>query len=441
MVRIGFPGLCAAGLMLGLSACASYQPAPLKPETLAAPTVTGTLPADPNALLKIAIDHDPTVAAARASLEAAVSARRAAKNLPPLSLTLTAEYSKDADAQRPWLYGGAIGIPVDIGVRRATRITAADLTVVKARYALADAVWLSRQHLRQALSDRHFARALAATEQTLVEQREAYAAALAKRVAAGEDSRGLAAQAELDASAARQGLRQAGAKRVQAEADLARALDATPDAVASLPDIAPPPTLDTATIAAMTEKALVSRADIASAVANYDSAENDLRAAIAAQYPDINVAPGYTWERGAVKWPVNLTLNLPPLDGNRANIAQAQQARLAAGKTLEDRVKSARHDTAAAAATYGADLETETAIRTKDLPLAEATAAQAERALKAGESDRPEALASTIALTQTRANALQAAQTASDDRLKLEDATRQSADATELSLLSQEMTK
>ncbi len=134
-----------------------------------------------------------------------------------------------------------------------------------------------------------------------------------------------------------------------------------------------------------------------------------------------------------------LTLALPPLDGNRANIGQAQKARLAAGKTLEDRVKSARHDADAAAASYRADLETEAAIRAKDLPLAEALSAQTERSLKAGESDRSEALAAAVALTQTRANALEAARTASDDRLKLEDATRQSADASELSLLSQEM--
>ncbi len=251
-------GLAAAGLMLGLSACASYQAAQLKPEVLVAPSVAAPLPADPDALVKIAIDHDPAVAAARASLDAALAARKAAKNLPPLSLTLTAEYSKDADTSRPWLYGGAAGIPVDIGARRSTRITAADLNVVKARYALADAVWSSRQRLRQGLSDRHFAHALAEADRTLAEQGEAYAAALGKRVAAGEDSRGLAAQAELDASAARQALRQAEAKIVQAEADLARALDATADTVAALPDIAPPAALDAATATTMTEKALVS---------------------------------------------------------------------------------------------------------------------------------------------------------------------------------------
>lgn len=440
-VRTGIYGLAAAGLALGLSACAAYQAAPLKPETLAAPAVTGPLPADADALVKIAIDHDPSVAAARASLDAAVSARRSAGNLPPLSLSLSAEYSKDADAQRPWLWGGAVAIPLDIGARRNARITAADLNVVKARYALADVIWSSRQRLRQALSDRHFARALAAVDRTLAEQRDAYAAALGKRVAAGEDARGLAAQAELDASAARQGLRQAEAKIVQAEADLARALDTGPDAVAGLPDIAPPPAFDAADAAALTGKALVSRADIATAVADYDSAENDLRAAIAAQYPDFTVAPGYTWERGAVKWPVNLTLNLPPLDGNRANIEQAQKARLAAGKLLEDRVKAALHDAEAAAAGYQADLEAEAAIRTRDVPLAETLLAQAGRAVKAGESDRTEALAAAAALAQIRANALEAARTAADDRLKLEDATRQSADASELSLLSQEMTK
>ena len=73
MVRAGLYGLAAGGLLLGLSACATYQPAPLMPDVLAAPTVTGPLPADGDALVKIAIDHDPAVAAARASLDAYVT--------------------------------------------------------------------------------------------------------------------------------------------------------------------------------------------------------------------------------------------------------------------------------------------------------------------------------------------------------------------------------
>jgi len=440
MVRGQTYGFAAAGLMLGLSACATYRPEPLTPEALMTPTVTAPLPSDPNALLKIAIDHDPAVAAARSSLDAAISARMAARNLPPLSLTLSTEYSKDADPQHPWLYGAAVGIPVDAGNRKKARFTAADLAVVKARYALADAVWTCRQRLRQGMSDLYYANAQVALDRTLVQQREAYAAALGKRVAAGEDTRALAAQAELDASAARQALRQAEASVIQARADLARALDTASDAVDALPGIAPP-VIDARAAADMADTALYTRTDIAAAVTDYDSAENDLRAAVAGQFPDINIAPGYTWDHGAVKWPVNLTLNLPPLDGNRANIAQAQKARLAAGKTLEDRVKSAVHDARAGATQYQSDLDRETAIQTRDLPLAETLSAHAERALKAGESDRTEALAAAAALTQTKVSALQAAKTASDDRLKLEDATRQSADASELILLRQEMTK
>jgi CRISPR system Cascade subunit CasA len=426
--------------MLGVSACASYRPDPLTPEAVMAPTVTAPLPPDPDALLKIAIDHDPAVAAARARLDAAISAQKAARNLPPLSLTLSTEYSKDADPRHPWLYGAAVGIPIDAGARRKSRVTAADIAVVKARYALADALWSSRQRLRQAESDLYYARAQTALDRTLVEQREAYAAALGRRAASGEDTRALAEQAELDASAARQTLRQAETELTQARADLARALDTTPDVVDALPGLAPA-AIDAQTADALAGKALYTRTDIALAVTDYDSAENDLRAAIAVQYPDINIAPGYTWDHGVVKWPVNLTLNLPPLDGNRANIESAQKARLAAGKTLEDRVKTALHDARAAATQYQSDLASGTAVQTRDLPLAEALAAHANRALKAGESDRTEVLAASAALTQTKVSALQAARTASDDRLKLEDAARQSADASEISLLRQEMTK
>lgn len=433
--------ISAAGLMLGLSACVPYREAPLKPEALVKAAFTGPLPDDPDALVAIAVAHDPAVAAARASLNAAISAEKAARNLPPLSLTLSTEYSTDADPQHPWLYGAAVGVPVDAGNRRKARVTAASLVVVKARYALAEAVWASRQRLHTALNDLYFAQGLIELDRTLADQRESYAAALGRRVAAGEDTRTLAAQAELEASTAHQAVRQAESALVQARADLARALDTAPDAVDALAGLLPPPALDSQAADTLADKALYARADIASAVAEYDSAENDVRAAVAAQYPDINIAPGYTWDHGAVKLPVNLTLTLPPFDGNRAQIESAQQARLAAGKTLEDRIKTALHDARAAAIQYRSDLDSEEAIRIRDLPLAETLSAHAGRAVKAGESDRTEAMAADIALTQTRVTAWQAARTASDDRLKLEDAARTPASASELSLLSQEMTK
>lgn len=428
------------GMASVLAACASYTAAPLTMTDLGKPTVyAADVPADADAhdLLRMALAHDPAVAAARATLAAALASQKAARNLPPLSLSLTAEYSKDSDPQKPWLYGGAVGIPLDIGAKRATRVTSADLAVLRARYALAEAVWSVRQNLHQALSDLSLTQQDIDLNHTLLDQRLSYQSVTQARVAHGEDAQGLAAQASLDVSGARQGLAQAETRKTQAIAALARALSTDPATSASLlfrTDDSDSPT--ETQLAEMIDRALYSRADVLAAVVDYDLAENDLRMAVAAQYPDINIQPGYTWERGAVKLPVSLSLILPPLDGNRAAITAAQNTRLAAGKTLEDRVRTTRAAAIQAATTYAADCTTARMIADHDVLASRDMADRANRLAAAGETDQAEALLARINATQAEISLLQARRTVGADRLALEDALHQSFDTTDTEILT-----
>ena len=406
---------------LFLCACASYAPKPLDVAALNTPALTALPDGD---LLPVALAHNPAVAAAQASYEAAQHDREAQKRLPPMTLTLIQEYSKEADAQKPWLYTEQLDVPIDAGGRRAGRLTTADIAVDKARYALGDALWTARQTLRQAQSDLDFARATVTLDQQLVATRGAYRDTVDKQVKAGEEIRANADQARLDVSAAEQTLRQAEATRDQAEMALARALDATPAAVRELRGTSPssPANPD---IDALAAKAAYVRSDIHTAVADYATAENELRLAIAGQYPDVHVAPGYTWERGVVKLPLNWTLTLPPTDLNRANIKAATARRAAAGKTLEDTVKGAQSDIAQAASTWRVDTASAAKITNDDAPLAATMAQRADRGAKAGEASRGDALLAQIVALDAQAAALAAQQTAANDRLKLEDALRQ----------------
>jgi CRISPR system Cascade subunit CasA len=425
-------------LTVALAGCVAYAPAPLSVADLAKPAaVSSPLPSDAHDLLKLALDRDPALAAARASLLAAEHAAKSARNLPPLNLTLTAEYSKEADATRPWLYGGSIGVPVDAGGRRAARVTTADIAVVKARYAVAEAAWKVRQQLRQALADLATARMEMTAAQDLVDQRRAYQILIERRAAAGEDPQSLAVQARLDASTPLDSLMQAQARQAQAKAALARLLNVPLGAIdtlaLNLPAEAP---LDIAQLQTLSDRAFYVRAEVLTAVADYDVAENDLRAAIAGQYPDLNIAPGYTWERGVVKVPLNLSFTLPPLDLNRANIAQAQAARLAAGKTLEDQVKTVQADIRQASLTYAADRATAVKARDNDLPMALDLSQRLTRMQAAGEADRTEVLTADIASAQTRLSLATAERTVIDDRLKLENALHQAFDPEDNRILS-----
>ncbi len=428
----------ALALAAALAGCASYAPAPLSVADLAKPAAATPLPDDAHALLKLALERDPALAAAKANLVAAQQAAKSARNLPPLTATLTAEYSRNAGTTSPWLYGGSVGVPVDAGGRRAARVTAADLNVVKARYAVADAAWKVRAQLRQALADLATSNRQIAAAQALVDRRRAYQALIERRAAAGEDPQSLAVQARLDASAPLDILMQAQARQAQAKATLARLLNVPLEAVDALTVDVPVDT-DTTQLTTLADRALYVRADVLTAVAGYDLAENDLRAAVAGQYPDLNIAPGYTWERGVVKLPVNLNLTLPPLDFNRANIAQAQAARLAAGKTLEDQVKTVQADIRQASLTYVADRATATKARDSDLPMALELSQRLAKMQAAGESDRTEALSADIAAAQVRLTVATAEQTVIDDRLKLEDSLHQAFDAEDNRILAAAM--
>jgi len=422
-----------------LCACASYAPKPLDVATLTQPALTTLPDAD---LLPVALVESPAVAAARAQYDAALHDRDAQKRLPPMTLTLIQEYSKDANAQKPWLYTGQLDVPLDTGGRRAGRMTSADIAVAKAAYALGDALWAVRQGLRQAQSDLDFARRTVELDQQLVATRAAYRDAIDRAVSGGEEIRATADQARLDLSSAQQTLRQAEAARDQAETALAVTLDATPAAVRSYaaPGAAAAD-VDPAGIEALKAKALYARSDIHTAILDYDTAENDLRVAIAGQYPDVHVAPGYTWERGMVKLPLNWVLTLPPTDLNRANIAAATDRRAAAGKALEDTVKATQASIAQAYSAWRAATAVAEKTTNEDVPLAMIMAGRAERSLQAGEAGRADVLLAHIVALDTRLGALSVQQTAADDRFKLEDALRQPFSVSDADALSQAVTR
>ncbi|MFT4075485.1 MAG: TolC family protein [Asticcacaulis sp.] len=441
-MKVAFPRFSLVASLTLLSAsvsgCVAYQPAPIDIGQLSVSAHRAiALPSDSHGLLETALAHDPALQAARARLIAAEAAVRSSKNLPPLSLNLTAEYSRDADAQRPWLYGGSIGIPLDLGGRRDARVTSAELAVLRARYDVGEAAWKVRQTVMQALSDLHTSRQQIDAIQGLLDQRNHLAALINKRLAAGEDAHSQGLLAQLDASGLIDGLLQARAKHAQAQASLARTLDVPVTDMELDIDLNPPPVdpLSAARLTGLSNQALYTRADVLNAVVDYDVAENDLRNAVANQYPDINIGPGYTWERGAVKLPLTASFTLPPLDGNRANIHQAEAARTAAGKALEDQVKSTLAAIQQVALTYESDRAIADKVRKTDMPLAEDLASRSSRLTQAGETDQTENLAVQIAAAQTRLTLFLAEQATLDDRLNLEDTLHQSLDPAENEIL------
>jgi outer membrane protein, heavy metal efflux system len=73
--------------------------------------------------------------------------------------------------------------------------------------------------------------------------------------------------------------------------------------------------------------ALRNRLDVHRKLLEFRAADADVKAAVAAQNPDITLGPGYTWDQGDNIWSLAVGLSLPPAAQTRASILEAQARR------------------------------------------------------------------------------------------------------------------
>lgn len=444
------PRLAVSLLLLAASGCVSYMPHPVSPDAIATARDARTLdqaevahrvaelaPARPAApvtwdrlsLFAAATLYNADVAAARAAVDTATANVGVARQWPNMTLTLTSEYARDPSASSPWLFGGALDIPLDIGGRRTSRLATADLAVLSARYDVAEAVWSARIALRRALAQRMVADRQIVALGSLAQVRERQFAAMARRVAAGEASRAELERVRADGADAGRRLIDAQAQRRAADRAVAAAIGVPETAVTPLAmtwDGFDGPAADPGgqVTPELRLTAIRSRADVLKAIVAYDQAESDLRGEVAKQFPAISISPGYTWERGLVKVPFSLGLILPPLDLNRHAITAAEARRAEAGKRLEAMIASAE------AAIDAALVETRAAraalqrIRTVERVAADRLARQADRELTAGSIDRTDWAAAQAGADQARTSEIDALARVHMADAALEDALR-----------------
>jgi outer membrane protein TolC len=99
------------------------------------------------------------------------------------------------------------------------------------------------------------------------------------------------------------------------------------------PEWGAPPPLDAQALSRAKETALLSRADLSGAVREYETAERKLERAVAKQYPELEFHPGYYWDHGIAKWPLDVSFALP-FNRNRGEIAEATAAREVAAQKM-----------------------------------------------------------------------------------------------------------
>lgn len=344
--------------------------------------------------------YSPALAAARAQQQAAQAGITSAGARPNPTLQFPFEYTLNHQGEgRPITTGPALDWPFEPGGKRAARIDQAAALAEAARLNTLNDAWKIRSQVRAALleifADTRRMVLLAdkaALQKSAVEMLERRLAAGAAAMPDVRRAQLLLAQTRSELAAAQGALRDARAQLATTVGIPVTALDAVDVDFTEFEyaAVAPSP-------AEARRAAILHRADLRSALAEYDASQAALHLEIARQYPDIHLGVGYTYDTGANKISFGLAgLTLPLFDTNRGAIAQAE-----AGRTE----RAARVEALQAAILN--DLDNSLARYRENISAVERTTRQAATAARQRDSEQASfavGLADRLELTQARAD-------------------------------------
>jgi outer membrane protein TolC len=318
----------------------------------------------------------------------------------------------------------ALSFTIETAGKPEIRVAQARADTETRRWHLAELFWQARAEIRRALVARDVAQANIALAEAEVTLREDYLDWVETQIrfgmGIGPDR--LTAQANLVRGQGQ--LRTARGELATAEAQIAAA---TGIAIENLPlsqlravmiDAVPAP--DSFDLGRLRDMAIVNRLTVRHALADYAVTEEALRLAVAKQYPDVNLGPGYTYDRGDHALTVASSTIPPLLHDERDAIAQAVNTRSTAAAQFQAAQSLAlgEIDTASARyrAAYAAWVEAKNAEG-----LAVMSSDEVQRRLAAGGADRGEVLTGQIGLVLAQRATLDALRLVVDALGALED--------------------
>jgi outer membrane protein TolC len=337
--------------ILVLAGCATFHPQPVAPEKSAAAFdarslsdgnlrafletnhVAGNWPRQSwnlNALTLVAFYYQPALAESRAQWASAQAAKITAGERPNPTVGFTPTY--DTTTPPPWIYGVTWDIPIETAGKRGKRIAQAEHLSEAARWDFVGAAWQTRSHVRAALLALYAARE---TESLLARQEAAQSNVvrlLEGQFAAGAVSSYEVTQARVALGTTRLARQDTTGQSAQARVQLANALGlplhALDDVEFSFAGLDQFP--QDLTAPEVRRDAILNRADVRGALADYAAKQSALQLEIAKQYPDLHLGPGYELDQTDNKWSLGVSLDLPILNHNQGPVAEATANRAAA---------------------------------------------------------------------------------------------------------------
>ncbi len=405
-----------------LSGCAAYRAQPISPVREAAnfnalslrdtslrdaiTRATGHPPRSWNSvtLTEAAVLLHPDMELARAELQTARAAIGTASQSPNPTLGSTGQLTaNNLGGMPPWTFGLNLDIPFETAGKRTRRVEQATAVARAAALRIRNTAWQVRSLVRKSLLDWYAAsrrRDLFRAEQ---QTQEETLKTLNERIAAGDISRPEELQTRLLYNQSQLLLRDAERQQAEARAALAGAIGVPTSAIESL-------TLDPSEFEKLPRPgaaeqlrrtAMLHRADVLAALADYAASEAALHLEVAKQYPDIRLNPGFAFDQGQSKWDVIPAFELPIRNHNQGQIAEAHGKRAEAAAKFRSTQEKAANDVERALASFTGSwrkLDTANAL----LASQEKQRSSAEALLKAGETDRLSLLAAQVELDSIR---------------------------------------
>jgi outer membrane protein TolC len=339
------------GGVLVFTGCVRFHPQPLSPAQTAAKFEARSL-TNPNLaaflrtngvvpgrawtlrdLTYVAFYYQPDLALARAQWETARAGEVTAGERPNPTVSLTPGYDGQIPgAPSPWIVPITFDLPIETAGKRGRRIEQSQHLSDSAYWKFIGAIWQVRSGVRSALSAYEVAER---TRVLLTDQAAAQSNVV--RLLQGQLSAGAVSgfdltQARVALDTDQISLEEANGQVIQARAQLAGALGLPASALAAVEfanedfekmpmNLARPE---------VREQALLGRADVRSALADYAASQSALQLAIAGQYPDVHLGPGYAWNTGSAgdnEWQLGLSVTLPFLNQNKGAIGEAEAKR------------------------------------------------------------------------------------------------------------------
>ena len=285
---------------------------------------------DFTALTLAAFYFHPNLDVARAQWAVARGGEATAGARPNPVLSVVPGYSANAPrGMSPWFPSVTLDVPIETAGKRRYRIAHAEHLSEVARLNISIAAWQVRSGVRTALVDYTAAqrRAELLREHTLLQQR--VTELLEQRLAAGAIGAPEIGPARMTLVGLRTELADAQRQAADARVQIAESLGLAAQAIESAGfqfDLNQP--ADTALLSAdFRRAALLGRADILAALADYAASQSALQLEIAKQYPDLHFNPGYQYDQGENKWSLGVSVELPVLYRNQGGIAEARARR------------------------------------------------------------------------------------------------------------------